>query len=264
MALRSKLFSSLNLRGCHLNPSAAFGAIGLSGVRSLRKRPFTLLASLFFMLAAYLTAPGFTYASLPGKVETSPHSFTLNKKIKKGSLLIATMGMSDPNFAGTVILMMEYGLRGAVGLIINRPYEVDAAKALPEVKGAPSTLYYGGPVEPNRLWILIRANKPPVGARHLFEDIYETSNVDLLQRLIDDKVPTETFHVYTGYAGWAPMQLDMELKSGGWRVLDADVEAVFTKSAKKVWFELIHPKSALPLPDASKEAEPSSSTPVRP
>ena len=245
-----------------MNPSSAFAAIRRSRVRCFRKRPLKLLVPLLFVAAAHLLAPESIRASFPGKVEPAPHSFTLNKNIKKGSILIATRDMKDPHFAETVILMMGYGHRGAVGLIINRPHEVDGAKALPEVKGGPNILYYGGPVEMNRLWILIRADTPPPGTRHVFADIYETSNVDLLQRLIDDKKPGQTFHVYTGYSGWAPMQLDTELKSGGWRVLDADAEAVFTRPSKGVWLELIHPGSILPEP--SKELEAPTSTPPRP
>ena len=214
-----------------------------TAVRRLLNRPAALIVLLLFT-SLHFGAPVRIHASLPGRTQPEPHNFEVHPKLKKGSFLIATKGMGDPNFAGTVILMLDYGLRGAVGLIINRPNEeLDASEALPQVKSPPDTIYYGGPVEMKRLRILIRADTPPGGARHIFEDVYESLNLDLLERLIDGSVEARDFHVYNGYSGWFPMQLDRELSSEGWRVLGGDVEAIFSANPAGVWLELIHSKT---------------------
>ena len=226
-------------------------------IRRTRKRPLPLLAVLLLVAVMHLGAPGVMHASLPKQTQPLPHSFTLDKKLKKGSLLIATQGMKDSRFAETVIFVLDYGIHGAVGLIINRPYKVDTSKLMPEVKGGSDTVYFGGPVDTHRLRILIRTDTPPAEVRPVFKDVYESSNMDLLQRLIDDKEMAEAFHVYAGYAGWAPLQLDTEIQSGGWRVLSGDVEAIFTMKPAEVWLKLIH--SEWPLPFPSNEAQPTPS-----
>ena len=230
-------------------------------IRRPGKRSLTVLAVPLLTVVMAFAAPAFIHASLPKQIQPTPHHFSPDPKLKRGSFLVATKGMGDPRFAETVIFMLDYGIRGAVGLIINRPQEADPSVPLPGVKGPLDTVYFGGPVETDRLWILIRSDTPPAGARHVLEDVYESSNMDLLQRLIDDKKMAEGFHVYAGYAGWAPMQLDKEILRGDWRVLSGDVEAIFTTTPAEVWLELIHSESLLSTP--SNEAQPTPS-PERP
>lgn len=211
-----------------------------------KKRPLRIVAAALLTAAIAFGSPGLVRASIPKRVQPPPHSFTPHLKIKRGSLLVANKSMKDPRFSGTVILMLEYGVGGAVGLIINRPRKVDASKALPGVKGAPDTLYFGGPVDTGRRRILIRAASPPPDALHVFEDVYDSPSKGLLKRLVDDKEMAEDFHVYAGYTGWAPMQLEQEILRGGWRVLTGDVEAVFSATPAEVWSELIRLPSPRP------------------
>ncbi len=230
-------------------------------IRRPPKRLLPVFAVPLLTVVMAFAAPAFIYASLPRDMQPAPHYFTPHAKLKKGIFLVATKGMKDLRFSGAVIFMLEYGTSGALGLIINRPHKIDGSKVLPEVKGAPDTIYFGGPVDAHRLWILIRAASPPAGARHIFEDVYANSSIELLRRLIDDKEMAEAFRVYTGYAGWAPMQLDKEILSGGWRVLSGDVEAIFSEEPAGVWPELIRSESRPPSP--SNEAQPAPS-PERP
>ena len=249
-------FPSYRLNGVSMKawyPFAVIPAIPVSGRSG--KRPLRIIAAALLAAVIAFGSSGLVCASLPKQTQPMPHNFTPHLKIKQGSLLVANKSMRDPRFSGTVIFMLEYGVRGAAGLIINRPKEVDGSKALPGVKGAPDTLYFGGPVDMGRMRILIRAASAPPDARHIFEDVYESPNKELLQRLIDDKEMAEDFHVYAGYAGWAPMQLEREILRGGWRVLTGDVEAVFSATPAEVWSELIR----LSAPGPSNEAQPPSS-----
>ena len=67
--------------------------------------------------------------------------------------------LQDPNFARTVVLLCEHGENGAFGLVINRPTDTSAAEAVqltpPPVRDAGVQLWQGGPVEPQRGWILL-------------------------------------------------------------------------------------------------------------
>ena len=39
----------------------------------------------------------------------------------RGRLLVATPSLGDPNFDRTVVLLLEHGADGALGVVLNRP-----------------------------------------------------------------------------------------------------------------------------------------------
>jgi len=168
-------------------------------------------------------------------------------KPSKGRFLIASRQLLDPQFAETVVLLIEYSQHGALGVIINRPSELKLSAVLPELevlRQRPDTIYLGGPVAKNQLLLLIRTSSPPEGSRLVFKDIHVSSSQAVIQRMIKNPEGEERFRVYAGYAGWAPGQLDNEIATGGWHVLRADAETVFDKSASEIWPDLIHRSSA--------------------
>ncbi len=177
-------------------------------------------------------------ATIPFQPEPGP---------SKGKFLVASRNLRDPTFSETVVLLTEYNRHGALGLIINRPTEVKLSKVLPEVKGLearPDILYIGGPVAQRQMSLLIRSTSQPEGAHRVLKNIYVSSSLTVLQRMIDDDAKGERFRAYAGYAGWAPGQLDRELSRGGWHVLQADAETVFDKKPSEIWPELIRRGSA--------------------
>ncbi len=177
----------------------------------------------------------------------SPKKFSSEPKLSKGKFLVASRDMKDTRFLRSVILLISYDSKGAMGLIINRPSKVKLAKVLPEIKGIrPSdTIYFGGPVEGHRLQILIRSGINPRGSYHIFGDIYVGADRKVLQRMISRKVSGEEFHAYVGYAGWAPGQLEREVLKGGWHIFPADAEAVFSEKPSNIWPEFIRKTSLL-------------------
>ena len=159
--------------------------------------------------------------------------------LSAGRFLVAGEHLRDPNFAQTVVLLLNYGERGARGVIINRRSNVKLAAVFPRISGLhqrPDTVYLGGPVARNQLLILLRADRPPRRAEHVVRDIYVSTN---RQVLVDALNRAGSVHVYAGYAGWAPGQLDREVARGDWHVLPADAEAVFSTTPDEVWRELI-------------------------
>ncbi|MFQ5441165.1 MAG: YqgE/AlgH family protein [Thermodesulfobacteriota bacterium] len=133
-------------------------------------------------------------------------------------------------FSGSIIFLIDYGWHGAMGLVINRPTKVELSMALPDLKGLkgrPDKVYWGGPVETNRVTVLFRSERRVEGADHVFRDIYVSSNLEVLERIVAGGKGTGVFRVYGGYAGWAPRQLEGEITRGGWRVMGGDEAAVF-------------------------------------
>ena len=116
------------------------------------------------------------------------------------------------------------------------------ATVFPGISGLhqrPDTVYIGGPVGRNRLLILLRSDSLPGRAEHVVDDIYVSSSRQTLVEALNKAGSAAPVHVYAGYAGWAPGQLDHEVARGDWHILPADAETVFSKAPNKVWRQLI-------------------------
>ena len=164
--------------------------------------------------------------------EFSPSSVT------KGVLLIASPTLTDPNFQQAVVLVVEHGSEGTLGLILNRSTNILLSEALPQLtvlKGTDYRLFEGGPVERNRLLLLSRMKDPPAGGREVFDGIYVGGTPSVLERIIREAKPTEAFRAFAGSAGWAPGQLTSEMLQGAWGILPPDSFDIFTRDPATLW-----------------------------
>lgn len=159
-------------------------------------------------------------------------------KLTRGKFLVAKRGMKDKRFAQTVILIFEHSEQGAGGLIINRPTSVTVKDAIPKIdagKMAANNIYIGGPVNPNALFLLIRAPELPQGALHVVDDIYISIKAESLNLAASDGQSAANYRVYAGYSGWAPLQLDKETLHNDWYITDSDTATVFDAKADEIW-----------------------------
>ena len=171
-----------------------------------------------------------------------PGDLDSKEELAKGKFLVASRRLKDPNFKETVVLLIDYGLGGAMGLIINRPSEVKLATVFPEIKELKErkdTIYVGGPVAVNQMLLLVGSPQVPEASKEVTRDVYISSSWKVLERLMKNVAKDERFRIFAGYAGWAPNQLDFEKARGDWHVLKADAETVFDKKPSEVWQELI-------------------------
>ncbi len=166
---------------------------------------------------------------------------------RPGFFLVASQQLLDPNFARSVVLVTETSEHGAAGLVINRPTELRLAALFPEVAdlaARPDTLFLGGPVAREALQILVRAAQAPEGAHAVFADVFVSGSRALLEELASEQAAAERFHVYAGYAGWAPGQLEAEIARGAWHLLRAESAAIFERDPSSVWPELLRRSTA--------------------
>ncbi len=164
-------------------------------------------------------------------------------ELAKGKFLVASRRLQDPNFKETVVLLVEYGLNGAMGLVINRPSPVKLVTVFPDIKELnqrKDTIYAGGPVAVNQMLMLIRSSQVPEESKEITQDVYISSSGKVLERLMKSTANDEKFRLFAGYAGWAPNQLDFERTRGDWHVLKADAETVFAQKPLEIWQDLIH------------------------
>ncbi len=129
------------------------------------------------------------------------------QQLATGKLLVATAKSHDPDFAGSVVVLIHYDAQSAIGLMLNKPTPIPITDLLPEAKGQAVTVYAGGPVAIG-VRALVRTKAPPS-----FSVV--TEKADLL-KLISTSA---TFRIYAGYAGWTGPQLQSEVSRGLWKVL---------------------------------------------
>jgi putative transcriptional regulator len=211
--------------------------------------------SLFFVSTSeYSSAPGPTGARraiasfLLGGLLTVLHAVPAlagmefaPSSVGKGVLLVASPSLNDPNFREAVVLIVDHGPEGTLGLILNRSTNVPLSKALPDIaalKGTSYRLFAGGPVEPTRLLLLFRLKEPPADARSVFDGVY-VGGTRVLERIITQAKPTETFRAFAGYAGWAPGQLGYEMLQGGWAILPPDSIGIFDIDPSTLWLDCL-------------------------
>ena len=183
-----------------------------------------------FLLGALLTV----LHALPALAEKgfSPSS------VEKGVLLVASPSLEDPNFRQAVVLVVEHGPEGTVGLILNRSTSVLLSKALPDItvlKGTSYLLFAGGPVDPTRFLLLFRLKEPPADARSVFDGVYLGRTPKVLEHIITQAKPTETFRAFAGFATWVPRQLEAEILLGAWAILPPDSVGIFDKDPATLW-----------------------------
>ena len=158
-----------------------------------------------------------------------------------GQLLVATPEMPDPRFAETVLYMINHDEHGAVGLVVNRPLArgpiADVLKSLgvdAEGAGGEITLHYGGPVEPGKGFILHSDDYVLDSTTKVKDGVAVTTDPEILRALSLGKGPRRSL-LLLGYAGWAPGQLEAEMKANGWFSIPADAELIFGADAEKKW-----------------------------
>ena len=208
-----------------LPPSESSSALSPAG--AMKTMASVLLGGLLTVLQA-------TPALADGEFEPS--------SVARGVLLVASPSLADPNFREAVILIVEHGPEGTLGLILNRSTHILLSEALPDLtvlKGTSYRLFAGGPVEPTRMLLLSRLKEPPPDVRPVFDGVYVGGTPEVLERIITQAKPTETFRAFAGYAGWAPGQLAYEMLEGSWAVLPPDSFNIFDKDSATLWSDCI-------------------------
>jgi len=164
-------------------------------------------------------------------------------ELAPGKLLVAGRELGDPNFAESVILLIDYDAdHGAMGLIVNRRTDVPLSRLFRDFKEAKSRTdqaYVGGPVEITTVVALLKSAVKPGDAQRVFADVYLIKTKDLLQKTLASGAESNSFHVFVGYAGWGEGQLEHEIELGAWHIMSADSAVVFHSDPESVWPRLI-------------------------
>ncbi len=148
-------------------------------------------------------------------------------------MLIAMPGMLDDNFVGSVTLMCQHNDQGAIGITINRLSEFSLGEIFAQlhidcedetIRSAP--VLEGGPVAPDRGFVLHSPHKGFESSMQVGEDIMVTTSRDVLAAIARGEGP-DKYVVALGYAGWGVGQLEGEMLQNAWLTVEADSAIVF-------------------------------------
>ncbi len=152
--------------------------------------------------------------------------------------LIAMPAMVDPHFSRTLTLVCEHNENGALGIVVNRPIDLNLHSLLEQVKISADgnfrsvPVHFGGPVQVDRGFVLHR----PVGQWQstlgVSGDMGLTTSKDILEAVARGSGP-EHILVTLGYAGWAPGQLEHELAQNAWLTVPAQPGILFDMPAEE-------------------------------
>lgn len=163
----------------------------------------------------------------------------------RGKLLVASEALLDPNFARTVVLMLDHGDSGSAGLVLNRPSSVPIETLLPGVEGIEALdepFFVGGPVELHKLSMLFETAREHNGHLEVLDGVFAGWDDELFEDMLNRPVASDRFRLYAGHAGWAPGQLEAEIAARAWYVLPASRATVFGASphaGEDLWREMI-------------------------
>jgi putative transcriptional regulator len=145
----------------------------------------------------------------------------------QGQLLLASPALMDPNFARSVILIVQHTVEGALGLVLNRPLDTTIERAWEQVGeeaecGVDGPIFQGGPCEGP---VMVLHGQEDESQEQVLPDVYFSAAKEQIERLV--AAGEEPIRVFVGYAGWSNGQLEREMEEGAWLPLPASADRVF-------------------------------------
>lgn len=157
------------------------------------------------------------------------------------AFLLSMPQMLDPNFSRTVVLLCKHNEEGALGLVVNRPL-LTTGRVVVQLDPPVETdrelqVWIGGPVEPERSWMLVGDGDDAAGDSRgvrIADGLYLSTAPDLLRRLLEP-TPPRFARLIIGYSGWGPGQLEEELQASAWLMSDIDRDIIFNTPPDRMW-----------------------------
>jgi putative transcriptional regulator len=173
----------------------------------------------------------------------------------RGRLIVATSDLEDPNFDGTVVLLLDHDDDGSLGIVLNRPSPLPVDDVMSTAPVAthgtwrglvddPAVVFVGGPVRPDTVIALARI--PEVTDPERWEPVVADVGV---VKLDEGPLPAigdlTSLRVYAGYAGWGPGQLEEEVQLGSWFVVDSAPADGFCTDPALLWRSVLQRQGGL-------------------
>lgn len=165
-------------------------------------------------------------------------------RFKRGTILLSSPLLNDPNFKRTAILLLdEESSGGHIGLVLNRPLDITLADvcSMPG-KYAAQPVHHGGPVDLQRLFWLHNLGDRLPGSLEILPGLYVGGDYDALIKLFAENEPQldHKIRFYLGYSGWGKGQLQAETEAGAWGLLPMliDSNLILDLDGEELWHQL--------------------------
>lgn len=156
-------------------------------------------------------------------------------------LLVAMPSMADPNFSHTVIYVCEHQPEGAVGLIVNRPMQFPISMIFEQLNVQPirvqlatRPLLFGGPIQPERGFVIHKQLGPWQSSLNLNDEVSITTSNDIIRAIALDEGPKDLL-VTLGFSGWGANQLEEEVKKDAWILCPFKSELLYDVPFEQRW-----------------------------
>lgn len=157
--------------------------------------------------------------------------------------LIAMPTLGDPNFSHTVTYLCQHNAEGALGIVINRPANIGIQEILKQLhiksyaeKVSTIQVFSGGPVQPERGFVIHTPNTVWDSTLVVSETIALTTSRDILEAVADGKGPDKIL-IALGYAGWGEGQLEKEINDNTWLNTPCAPDILFDTPIEQRWNE---------------------------
>ncbi|WP_448855501.1 YqgE/AlgH family protein [Corynebacterium camporealensis] len=169
-----------------------------------------------------------------------------------GQLLVAAPGMNSPEFARSVILVVEHNELMTFGVNLCKRSELAVINVLPEWLNAvakPQALYIGGPLnQQSVVGLAMTQQGVDIDKEPQFNKLApRLAHVDLRSEPEEIAALVDGMRFFAGYAEWAPGQLNEEIQRGDWFVAPALAQDVITPGAADLWSDVMK-RQQMPLP----------------
>lgn len=159
--------------------------------------------------------------------------------IQPGTIIISAPALADPHFEKAVIIITEHNENGATGFVINKPFHRKFNELTEFIHSKPFTLYTGGPVDTENLFVLHQQIDLIPGSKHLFGNIYIGGDFQQAVRFINDgSIKSDDIKLFIGYCGWDAGELEAEIAEGSWLVTEKEGSIVFDNDGVE-WEQLL-------------------------
>ncbi len=165
---------------------------------------------------------------------------TNNMSPQKGRILIAEPFLSGSYFNRSVVLLVAFSEKGAVGFILNKKVDLAVHDILPGFPEFEGQVYLGGPVATDSIYYIHKLGKRLPGSIQVLGDLYWGGDFEELKSQIKNGLihPSE-IRFFLGYSGWDSGQLERELKEDSWLVNNVEEHAVMRELNAASWVDFV-------------------------
>ena len=158
-----------------------------------------------------------------------------------GKLIVATPSLGDPTFYHTVAYICSHNEHGAIGLVINRPTDMNLTDIFRQMdiepkhsEGGHDPVFVGGPVQQERGFVLHSPSTQWKSSIQINDQICVTTSRDIIHAIAHGNGPDEVL-VTLGYAGWTTGQLEDEVCENAWLCAPCNPQLLFSTPPEDRW-----------------------------